>query len=406
MKRIAVFFVAILVVFSSCSKEETGFNRSSDINEIVLKVQAENYNSKGTYDADGKFTWATGDKIGVVMWEESNTGSTWTEPLSLSSGDGKTEASFSTIGRDVDAYDWGTVAFYPWNGWKDNEGSNYGDDGKLYIHLLESISYLNESSKPQHLIPVATTISNNQVDNIEFKQIAAGIQIPITNVPAKATKVSLTIPGKNITGWYAIELASIGTDAINASNGNDANTVSITFGQDDSVRDMTFVFPVPTLSFNSLTIKVYNGDSVIWQKTARNSTSFELGKGEILNMPSLTIPATKTISVGIISYITSELGSEGSDYLVRGWGGYDGEVDAALTATGNTENKALGDSYWSNAEQTFTMYTATLPIDITGFCLHYYKGSTDRWFNGNGNATSTHNKAYIFNYSGDRALYE
>ena len=97
---------------------------------------------------------------------------------------------------------------------------------------------------------------------------------------------------------------------------------------------------------------------------------------------------TTTITVGVINYVINELGNTG--YKVHYWGGADGAKDADLTATGKTEKKSVGKAYWNGDEQTFTMFTATVP--------------SDRWFGDDGTPDKT--TAYIFNYSGDKALYE
>lgn len=115
-------------------------------------------------------------------------------------------------------------------------------------------------------------------------------------------------------------------------------------------------------------------------------------------------PEYKTINVGVISYLISQIGSTG--YQVHYWGGSTvGDVN--LVSKGTTAQKTLGSSFWNNAAQTFYMYTADIPADATGFKIH--KG--DRWFGDDGNAL-TQNTAYIFNYdlhdgkSADKAIYE
>lgn len=104
---------------------------------------------------------------------------------------------------------------------------------------------------------------------------------------------------------------------------------------------------------------------------------------------------TTTITVGVINYVINELGNTG--YKVHYWGGADGAKDADLTATGKTEKKSVGKAYWNGDEQTFMMFTANVPSDFKG-----YNG--DRWFGDDGTPDKT--TAYIFNYSGDKALYE
>ena len=107
---------------------------------------------------------------------------------------------------------------------------------------------------------------------------------------------------------------------------------------------------------------------------------------------------TTTITVGVINYVINELGNTG--YKVHYWGGADGAKDADLTATGKTEKKSVGKAYWNGDEQTFTMFTATVPSGFDGYKVH----NGDRWFGDNGTPDKT--TAYIFNYSGDKALYE
>ena len=112
------------------------------------------------------------------------------------------------------------------------------------------------------------------------------------------------------------------------------------------------------------------------------------------------IKTTKTITVGVISYVYDETSSSTSSYQLHYWGGADGAKDVNCTSLGTTEKRSVGSSYWSNSEQTFRMYTAEIPLDATGFKFHI----ADRWFGDDGNAT-TQNAVYIFNYSGDKALY-
>ena len=129
----------------------------------------------------------------------------------------------------------------------------------------------------------------------------------------------------------------------------------------------------------------------------------------VMLVVSLTVPAyavqtdkaptaanTRTLTVGVINYVINDIGANG--YQVHYWGG-SATGDADLTATGKTEQKSVGSSYWGNAAQTFSMYTAEIPADATGFKVR----NGNRWFGDDG---ATQNRAYIFNYSGDKALYE
>ena len=82
------------------------------------------------------------------------------------------------------------------------------------------------------------------------------------------------------------------------------------------------------------------------------------------------------------------------------WGGAK-SGDATCTALNTTEMKSVGSSYWSGEQKNFYMFTVEIPEDATGFKFHI----GDRWFGADGD-TSKQDTVYIFNYSGDKALYE
>ena len=60
----------------------------------------------------------------------------------------------------------------------------------------------------------------------------------------------------------------------------------------------------------------------------------------------------------------------------------------------------IGNDYWGNAEQTFTIYTAEIPLGYTNYKVR----NGNRWFGDDGSIDKPN--AYIFNYDGDKAIYE
>lgn len=295
MKK-SLFALAALATFFafSCTKEQQFPDEQLGSQGITLTVSAENNITKGTYSDAGQFTWAAGDKIGVNAWMNTDLTDHWPAPLTLKSEDaGKTVGNFEDTAFDTSTKTYGTVAFYPWNGYAkgtaDENGTNVGDDGKLYVHLKPVIAYNNDSSHPQHLLPLAATITDNQTDPIQFKQLGAGIKVSVKNVPTKANKISLTIPGKNITGWYTIEdLSKIDTGEafISSTDGSDS-MVAITFDQGSAARDMDFVFPVPTGAIPGMEIRLYSDNAEIYKRVAPAQPT--LTRGQLLTNDSITI---------------------------------------------------------------------------------------------------------------------
>ena len=106
---------------------------------------------------------------------------------------------------------------------------------------------------------------------------------------------------------------------------------------------------------------------------------------------------SRTVKVGVINYLTDELGT--SNWQIHYWGSTIDADDAQLERDGEaTESRSVGEAFWNNAAQTFLMFTATIPAQATGFKVHH----GDRWFGDDGTAGQT---AYVFNYDGDKALY-
>lgn len=410
MKKVVLFIAALsAVLFVGCAREST--SPATQKTGISLTVTHEDGVTKSMYnaasgDTQGQFTWSEGDKIGVNAWEKVGVNH-WPEPLTLNDADdGKTTGTFENSSFDVTNNAFGQVAFYPWNGYSngtaDVNGTNLGGDGKLYVHLKPSINYFNDNGKVQQLLPLAAKINGDNdgkknISGIVFQHLGSGIMVKLNDVPAKANKVSLTVSGQNITGWFSISPDDIGSSSIAAEAGENS-TVSIEFPATNEARSpMTFVFPLPTLSFNAFTLKLYKESDVIWSKSASIASSFTLSRGDILNMGELTVPDTRTITVGVINYLYNELGSSG--WQVHYWGSLAPEVDVNISFSGVTQQKSVGNDYWSGADQTFYVTTATIPIDAQ-FKVH--KG--DRWFGGDASSATT--SAYVFNYSGDKALYE
>ncbi len=113
---------------------------------------------------------------------------------------------------------------------------------------------------------------------------------------------------------------------------------------------------------------------------------------------------TRTINVGVISYILNE------NNLYDGWYVHysDGATgDAECIDTEQTTQMSVGESYWNNEPQTFRLYTAEIPVAAKKITI-VNKKNGDRWFSGNGDGDATNYKcdAYVFNYGQDRAYYD
>lgn len=408
MKKLVFALSAVLLILGSCAKDinVSVSNKKTDLSRFSFSATAEKMATKGSYDNSGIYTWKSTDEIGMVLNSDESSYNAWVAKFSYNTSNQKFElneqyqGSTLTLGDDV--Y-YGKLAFFPY-------GTNIGTGGEtnyditndiLYVHLFKERDYSVDFTP----IPLAVNLGDDRnPSSVTLKHIAAGVRFQLTGIPSGVTKACLTVKDQDITGWYSIARGGIGTSAIAATSESydRGKTMTFNFASAPSATSdapLILTYAVPELTTPVVTLSLYNGDQVLYTRTSKPQPS--LKKGQILSMPSMVAENNATIiSVGVISYVINDLGDSG--YKIHYWGGATGEGDVALVAKGNKENKAVGSGYWDNTSQTFEMFSAPIPNDITGFKV--YHSSSNRWFGGD--ASSGNTKAYIFNYSGDKALYE
>lgn len=382
MKKFFVIMAAMSLLFAACNKDNTVDNTPK---VAILKASSEIL-TKATLNDDFKPVWKAGDNIHVYCYVTDGSEYTpWQAGFTLDpADDGKLDGDFKregvTLGDNVL-----TKAIYP------EFGSNFSNDGNTaYFDLRTSYAY----SEGTVLVPMLAVATEAAPHDLGFKQVGGAVKITLKDVPASATKVTLTCD-KDIAGWYAIATSEAGTGVISTPNtGTGSKSVSFTFAAASAKRDMVFYFPTPAISSPIFTISLSNDSFEFWSKTTPSAQP-NITRGTLLEMPALTVPSTRTINVGVITY----LGANG--YKVHSWGSSDNDAD--LVSTGSTTQKSVGSSYWGNEAQTFNMYKASIPIDNSGYKV--FNVESGIWFGDDGNVSKP--TAYIFEYGGYyHAYYE
>lgn len=308
MKKIlfAIALGAIMVV--SCTKELE--NNTSAGQTVTIRATSEPYTeidpngvvTKGTLDAEGHFIWATGDEIGVRLYKgdnynETNSGFTPKDATFILSGDGgSSEGTFTYSGSEsLDWVNWGYAAFYPKF---DSNISN--ENGNVYFHLKNFYDGYVSGTCLMPMVANASGVGVYRPSAFSFKHVGAGLRVTLKDVPADAIQASLTVTGKNIAAWYGVNPANAGTDCIAATDGTD-DTVYLKFGTASEKRDITLIFPLPTVDLSGgITLKLYydkSGETYpveFWSRTAGTGTPKlpALTRGQLLDMPDITIPVT------------------------------------------------------------------------------------------------------------------
>lgn len=106
--------------------------------------------------------------------------------------------------------------------------------------------------------------------------------------------------------------------------------------------------------------------------------------------------AVTKVNVNVISYIYDE--GPRNNFTIHYWNKSGFVGDAKCNYLGKTKMYNVG--YWGTA-QKFYQYEVEIPDGATGFKFHI----GDKWFGVADGDLSKSNTVYIFNYSGDKALY-
>lgn len=384
-----VLFVSGLALICACTKSQpTTVDVTNNHKAIALIANAEGETTKASLSGNS-WVWESGDQIGVRFRRND---ASWQQTMNL---DPSSAGSSAGIFKTPDNFDYADDMCW-------DEAAVYPSSIPIQVVTFESVQYANLTipssysySSGDTKLPVVANMqgSDAQPKVLNFKQVAAAIKITLKEVPIGTKKITLTCD-KNITGDCNIAMSAIGTGSLNAPYSNQGKQVSISFSALEEKKDeMVFYFPIIPVSTPTITISLTNSnDEVYWSRTASNQAS--LGRGEILDMDELTIPSTKKVNIGIITYISS---SYVSDLQVHYWSGTDTNPgDANLVDKKATASQYVG--YWGDA-QTFNLYYASIPVTAMHIRLH--KGSDWDGYNSFGDNRDYSKKTlFIFEYSG------
>lgn len=362
MKKLLFIFAFGALALVACNKEKEIDTPTPIAQTITLSASGEAFNeldingatTKGTLNAAGNFLWATGDQIGVRLYKGTDYLGTWTAygyyeardaTFTLKDGfDGQSSGEFQSndnTANDDQYVNWGYAAFYP----RFSNNIN-NSDGKVYFEFKKV--YENYTSGTC-LMPMVASLGDGGDElrpaDISFKHVGAGVRVTIKNVPADANQASLTVAGKNIVNgdtngnWYGVNPANAGTDAISATDGAD-DTVYLKFATASEKRDITFIFPLPTVDLSGgITLKLYYGSehTEFWSKTAHpvapKTPLPTLGRGDLLDMPDLTVGDWVKLGTGkfIDNFMWGKLIAE--SMLSNGNQGVSREIPSAVDVT-------------------------------------------------------------------------
>ena len=280
------FFLAMAtlsLLIAGCENKD--FEEAGLLNgNVRIKATMEQKEAtRSLVDDSGKFTWATGDKISVFTSTNGN------REFTLSSGNGKTEATFDGTLQGGETMS--TCAVYPYNAGHTVSGTT------LTVTLpAEYGDFTTDYAPNTHAIMVAkidAAQSQTSLSNLDFKHLGGVLRFAIDNMPVDAAQFVFTATDKDVTGTFDVNLGDT-EPVINAgSSATTNNTVAIKFKPLTAVTDgMIFYVPLPVGEYSGFSIAVNKQDGT-------QLASFSTDKTNTLNRRTLArIPKLRFTSVG------------------------------------------------------------------------------------------------------------
>lgn len=291
MKKAILFVAAATMFLLSCQREDVkpeskSFSFTASIEELA---------SKADMNASNQLVWAKGDQIGIYVngWSANSN-----QSFTLKGDGGSTTGSFGRTSENWFETDQAKVAFFPWtsaNATTVDTGTDNNvsvSDGIMYFKLRQDY---NDYTSGKMLTPLVAPVTWNgsAYDPIEFKHAGAAIKVVVSDFPAGAKTLGITVKDQNIYGTFSINPANAGTSGmVLVSSEAKGDNVWIHVEPAAAARDFTFIFPVPELTTPSITFNMYDkNDVLVWSREAKNQPS--LIHGNVLAMPAVSITPYK-----------------------------------------------------------------------------------------------------------------
>ena len=256
----SVAALAVAALATACSSEDELTSPSGNKAPVTITAYQPNtrvYYEAGTGSVAGY--WQAGDKIGVILCNATGNGTFTAEEFTISSGEGKTKATFTGTPSNDDTID-PRYAMYPYNSGHKYEWSGmYLSGGASYTYVLPSSYTYNkvdqdysQASGNSFCMPMFGTISSNAVT---FKNIGGVICMKIDQMPAASGTVTVKEASNQLCGSFTIANVGAGDPSISTSASTSDNTVTFTYSGATAGKSGVFYLPVAVGTY-TLTVTV------------------------------------------------------------------------------------------------------------------------------------------------------
>ena len=330
MKKLFLYFPALILLAVSCEKEENlpTLEENEPVSQVEMVTETVS-GGRGTStkalisDADASFSWTEGDNVAVHISngkyvytsDEGASGATITDIVHTD------DASFTVVyeaGYERDAF-----AVYP-STLVARDAENYGQEGHtLDLTLPDSYTLAQVRGETSPCPMIATDEAGK---GWNFFQLCGLMRLTVNSIPATAKRLEIDFNGKKVCGDFSIASPVVpGTSAIVAGDDDAYEVITITKDGSNVVLGETSLMlniPLPAGEYANVTITAYDalvdGNAIhsitrLFDRESTNERAFKR---------TATFPSSKTafrgyeVSAGILE--RSVVGTDATYSLTAG----------------------------------------------------------------------------------------
>ena len=315
MKKIFIFtFTALIVLTISCSKNDSLFNTEKSTRVTIKGSIPEQATTKTDYTIDWENHKATFCWKGTEVFKALG----WTASSGAEGGylyGYQYTGTADSAGETVIDFTGGTAindsgfALYPWMDGASGATLNWSSGANpLRLYLYESIPY-DYNNPIKGVVPMIGKLNAGRTE-YEFVPITGILAIRMTNIPAEATKLTISSPNTVDGGFskdfaiddhvanYAAAIQNVyenGLAFTSTTAGSKLSTKSYTFSNLNSASTYYFYFPTPVGDLSGLQIELCDATGTFY--TVTSSKAVTSTRGTITRLPLITVPTAPSATI-------------------------------------------------------------------------------------------------------------
>lgn len=366
MKQTKIFLCALaLLSLAACEKKETQGRKVT----VTIKAsigEEESAQPKAYVTAGGKFSWRTGDEIGVYTSDNQFT------RFVLSSEESSSGAFSAELDEGVTIVTPG-VAVYPYHA---EDAFNMATH-EVTFNLPTSYAWQKtwgNAAKP-------AMYANVSGGNLTFHHLGGMVRIPITDMASDGTLVRFVSTGKRINGAFTFNLDDAKPQITADSNGDSESITEFTFSAPGTGSSFVFNVPIPAGDYSKWSIRTFKKDG-----------GFEGSRFSLTSEKARTVAPGDLVVMGSLStaILLADFNSGKPDNVNDDYATTSGEDGALRVEHANgsglfslkTSSTYYDRSSWSNAKyfRMSVKYNTAEDAAIYYPCVHFGGSGTTKYY--------------------------